>query len=97
VVDVVKEGRDCVLGERSGYGEGDEGGFGVDTPSALASLASLAGAMGVRERGVLMGAEESRERGFGPVEGEFVVGTGVGSCAARRLWIWPREHVVPEG
>ncbi len=26
VVDVLKEGSDCVLGERSGYGEGDEGG-----------------------------------------------------------------------
>lgn len=26
VVDVPKEGRDCVLGERSGYRKGDEGG-----------------------------------------------------------------------
>lgn len=26
VDDVLKEGSDCVLGERSGYGEGDEGG-----------------------------------------------------------------------
>jgi len=49
----------------------------VDTPSALASLASLAGVMGVRERGLLMGAEESKERGFGPIEGALVVGTGV--------------------
>ena len=76
-------------GERSGYGEGDEGGFGVDTPSALASFASLPGAMGVRERGVVMGAEESRERGFGTVEGELVAGIGVwvdalldGDCGA---------------
>jgi hypothetical protein len=30
--------------------------------------------MGVHER-ELMGAEESRERGFGSVEGELVVGT----------------------
>ena len=77
VVDAVKEVRDCVPGERSGYGEGDEGGFGVDTPSAFASLASLPGAIGVRERGVLMGPEESRERGFGPIEGGFVVCTGI--------------------
>ena len=48
----------------------------MDTPSALASLASLSGAMGVRERGVLMGAEESKDRGFGPTEGALVVGTG---------------------
>lgn len=50
----------------------------MDTPSALASFASFAGAMGVRERGVLMGAEESKERGLGPIEGVLVVvGTGV--------------------
>lgn len=78
LVDVLK---DCVLGERSEYREGESGGIGVDTPSALASLASLAGAMGVRERWVLMGAEERRERGFGPVEGGFVVGTDVGLLA----------------
>ena len=32
--------------------------------------------MGVRERGLLKGAEESKERGFGPLEGAFVVGAG---------------------
>ena len=39
-------------------------------------MAILAGVMGVRERGVLKGEEESRERGFGPV-----VGVGVGARA----------------
>ena len=38
-------------------------------------MASLAGVMGVRERGVLKGAEESKERGFGPIVG---VGAGAG-------------------
>lgn len=35
--------------------------------------------MGVRERGVVMGAEESRERGFGPVEDKLVTGAGIGA------------------
>jgi len=80
VVDML-EGRDGVLGERSGYKKCDEGGWGVDTPSALASLASLPGAMGVRERGLPKGEEGSKgkQRGFGPVDGEFVV-VGVDGC-----------------
>jgi hypothetical protein len=37
--------------------------------------------MGVRERGLLKGEEENKgkERGFGPVEGEFVVSADVGA------------------
>jgi len=36
--------------------------------------------MGVRERGLPKGEEgrKGKERGFGPVAGEFVVGAGVG-------------------
>lgn len=39
----------------------------------------MAGAIGVRERGVVKGAEESRERGFGPAENKFVAGAGIGA------------------
>jgi hypothetical protein len=89
-VEVAREVAECAPGERSGYGEGDEGGFGVDTPSAFASLASLAGAMGVRARGVPRGAEEQSESGFGPAGDASVldavavavaVAAVAGSCA----------------